>query len=817
MQLSLNDAIEKALSGHCMLFLGAGFSIGAKNILDESLPSASELKAILEKETGMKSARLEYAADDYIDKFGENQLAPLLKSQFTVKELTRGQMDITSFEWKRVYTTNYDNVFEQGVRKTRKEIIETVTPSISSELCRDKSNCIVHINGSIADLTADSLLEEFKLTDRSYNYDSFMHSTWCTLLRHDIMDSDAIFFIGYSLTYDLDIKRVVSSMDVKDKIYFITASSEPEESVNHMARYGTVHKIGTDGFAKLLMECRKRNPNIIRLSRPLICFDHVTLPKARPALNDAMVNDFLLYGKVDRSALHFCCQKQVDLDYLYAIGHQESINRIFNQLDRGERTFVVHSYLGNGKSAFVQGLSTRLVAEGFDVYVYSHDRSTLQRELEDVFSRKSGRVVIILENYGRYKELLKLIRAFRSDQIVILTERTPVHELQGDEVINLLGEDYVDIDINSLSADDRSQLVRILEHYGLWGEIAKLTHGKKEWYIETDCNNSLRGILLKILNSPNIIDRFKGLIATMKGRERYHEVVILLMINSIADLNLDILMIEDALGNGANLSKKSFKTDENLRELIDIDNGEIRLQSALLADVLLRKVIDKEIIKNVLVKIFKNFDHQRENIDYKRVLQILLHNTTLKQIFDIWENGTGGYEVMTSFYEEVRDTLFCRNNPHYWLQYAILQLDRHDLDMARRYFETAYSYARGRKDFDTYQIDNHYARYLLEKGKELGKEDNYINFFIDAHKILIDKNHFKDTKYYPYKMAQLYEPFVIALLPYLTVEEKAIISRSCREILDNLNQYTKSIPDEQLNKAIPFCRKAMNSVVRMLE
>lgn len=169
---------------------------------------------------------------------------------------------------------------------------------------------------------------------------------------------------------------------------------------------------------------------------------------------------------------------------------------------------------------------------------------------------------------------------------------------------------------------------------------------------------------------------------------------------------------------------------------------------------------------------------------------------------------------MISFFEGIRDTRFCRNNPHYWLQYAILRLDSLDLDVAQAYFDTSYSLALKYPDYDTYQIDNHFARYLLERGKTLDKDSPYMDYFMKAHKILTDKNHKKDTKYYPFKMARLYEPFYENHASHLNEKDRDIIKISTKEILSMMDSYLSRVPDHRTHPAVKDAKKALERILQ---
>lgn len=91
------------------------------------------------------------------------------------------------------------------------------------------SGCI-HLNGYIGDLNEGALDKEFKLTDQSYTAEDFVDSDWITLFDSDLKTSDAIFFIGFSMNSDLDIKRVINrNPETSQKCYFIVWDKEKNQ------------------------------------------------------------------------------------------------------------------------------------------------------------------------------------------------------------------------------------------------------------------------------------------------------------------------------------------------------------------------------------------------------------------------------------------------------------------------------------------------------------------------------------------------------------------------------------------------------------
>ena len=56
-----------------------------------------------------------------------------LQEEFTAEQVSQAQVDLLKQPWRRIYTTNYDNVAEMGAAKTGKRL----TPVTLSDAMRD--------------------------------------------------------------------------------------------------------------------------------------------------------------------------------------------------------------------------------------------------------------------------------------------------------------------------------------------------------------------------------------------------------------------------------------------------------------------------------------------------------------------------------------------------------------------------------------------------------------------------------------------------------------------------------------------------------
>jgi hypothetical protein len=248
--VNLSSAIEHALDGNAILFLGAGFSTGAHNLRDKPLMTSGQLASHLAKIVDIEEdAFLEDAAEEYINRFGKDRLIQELFNEFSVRDVSNAHEIIAQVPWKTLYTTNYDNVSEMSYTRVGRKLLPlTLSDNIKKVARGDFTHC-VHINGFIQRLNVETLENEFKLTDLSYITSSLSNSPWMTKFRDDIQSARAVFFVGYSLQSDLDIRRSTIAKRAHDGVTLQTGAFDFD--VNQFASLSDLVQVDTavcDGF-----------------------------------------------------------------------------------------------------------------------------------------------------------------------------------------------------------------------------------------------------------------------------------------------------------------------------------------------------------------------------------------------------------------------------------------------------------------------------------------------------------------------------------------------------------------------------------------
>ena len=118
--MTIENAIQYALEGKAILFLGSGFSKGAVNQVGLNFPLGSQVCERLIKDGNIDVSQdslndqqdLAYISERYLESNTREDLLRFLKKEFVCKSCSESHKIIAGIKWKRIYTTNYDNVME---------------------------------------------------------------------------------------------------------------------------------------------------------------------------------------------------------------------------------------------------------------------------------------------------------------------------------------------------------------------------------------------------------------------------------------------------------------------------------------------------------------------------------------------------------------------------------------------------------------------------------------------------------------------------------------------------------------------------------
>ncbi|MCF2859484.1 SIR2 family protein [Pseudoalteromonas sp. SMS1] len=803
---SLRTIIEKAHAGNTLLFIGAGYSLGSTNTINKPIPLASELSVEICKLGNFEEDNdLAYSADYYLKYNDAEKLIGLIKEYFNITGVSSHHQSVAKINWRRVYTTNYDNCFELAAGNVDKSILPLTLESNPTQYFRARNVCI-HINGAIQTLDCATLEDSFKLSESSYtNSDAFSDSSWAYRFKKDIELCNQIIFIGYSL-YDMEVKRLlVNNEDIKKKTFFITREAVSTKEHHRLSAFGEVFPIGVEKFGQLLEDATPQHiPDEIdylsSLSRQSIEYEK--------NYRDSDIRDFLLRGKC---STEFISMSMTSDSTRYAI-EREQVSEILDIL-KSKNVVILHGALANGKSTIAKQVMSSLIIEGKLVYTIKDDEADYEKDIEKLAALNQN-VYLFVDDFEGCLDLVRYYTAYLKDNgKLVLTER-PHRYRKAVGFLSDFGMETYNVNVDYLHSKEIVQMEEIISNSGLWGELAGNSYEKRLGYLTDHCESQLSIILLNILKSPDVISRFDRAFKTVLSHPDTKKTVhAICLIQHIYPAACTKSFIADISGSN-HVYSAEFENRVNETSIFEFKYGDLVTRSSVFGTFILNSLYKASYSIDQLVRIVEKLQRNRatQTREESEIYRSIMTFGTISAILPD-ENKSDSY---IEFYEKLKGEVpQVIGNPHFWLQYGMAVMSTNNLGDAEIILKTAYAKAENNADYDTTYIDNQFARLNLKKAIIEERQDASISFFLDAHKILKRE----ENDIYKFRQAGLYISYFEKRYDDLSKGNKVKFEHALRDILKQYEEFisyeypTGSVPPFQSDNLEEF-KMTIDSITR---
>ncbi|WP_345874664.1 SIR2 family protein [Shewanella algae] len=784
---SLKTIIEKAHAGNTLLFIGAGYSLGSTNKIKKPIPLASELSIeICKLGRFEEDDDLAYSADYFLKHNDPAKLIGLMQDYFSITSVSSHHQSVAKIDWRRVYTTNYDNCFELAAGNVDKVISPLTLESNPTQYFRSRDVCI-HINGAIQTLDSSTLEASFKLSESSYtNSDAFSDSSWAYRFKKDIELCNQIIFIGYSL-YDMEVKRLlVNNEDIKKKTFFITKEGVSTKEHHRLSAFGEVFPIGVEVFGKLLEEATPQEiPDEINylssLRRQKIEYEK--------NYRDSDIRDFLLRGKC---SIAFISMSMTSDSSRYAIEREQVIETL--DILKSKNIVVLHGALANGKSTIAKQAMSSLFIEGKLVYTIKDEEADYEKDIEKL-AGLNQKVYLFVDDFEGCIDLVRYYTAFLKDNgKLVLTER-PHRYRKAIGFLSDLGMETYNVNVDYLHSKEIDQMEEIISNTGLWGELAGKSRDKRLRYLTDDCESQLSIILLNILKSPDVISRFdRAFKAVLSHPDTKRTVHAICLIQHIYPAACTKSFIADISGSN-HVYSAEFENRVNETSIFEFKHGDLVTRSSVFGTFILNSLYKASYSIDQLVRIVEKLQRNRatQTREESEIYRSIMTFSTISAILPD-ENKSDSY---IEFYEKLKGEVpQVIGNPHFWLQYGMAVMSTNNLSDAEIILKTAYAKAENNDDYDTTYIDNQFARLNLKKAIIEVRQETSISYFLDAHKILKRE----ESDIYKFRQAGLYISYFEKRYNDLSKGNKVMFEHALKHIT---KQYEEFIGYEYPNGNVP--------------
>lgn len=815
--MDINELIKKCFDGNGLLFVGAGFSANAINMQNDKIPTVAKFSKQLCELAGLseESENLGYSSEIYEEKLGINNLISLINKSFSANESKDLHKKISSIHWRRIYTTNYDNVLEIAHNDNGIKNVKSVTTADDPERILADRGTIVHLNGYVNRLSRTNYSSEFRLSDTSYLIDQFTETPWSRLFSNDVQNCDVLVFLGYSSKYDYELKKVLYNSTVKYKTYFIVDPDYTnEEEKFTMNKFGEVIIQPYCNISEII-ENEKINHKKIEYIFKYKSLRRITPDPEKLGEESATeVVNLFMNGIVNDNHIknnlqgYFVQPYPIDCEK-HKVEIDEWIKSIFDKY----RIVIAKSELGNGKTLFLKILSYRLT-NNYKVY-YVENEDNIQRELDEIYRNNTDDdIILVIDDYNMRFKTLTCCKMYKHKIRILTSCRTHLNSNIKQDLARLTGnndDDIIAVDINNLSHNEKVHLISIFDKYHLWGEKDFTSQAEKEKYLTQDCKGNYSNILLDLLSSRNIQEKIDEIYSDLRKSKQVYDFILASSVNKLCNLKIDYFTLCNLL-NYNTFEIEAQIRKRNTLQMFNYKNSEYEVKSSIFSKFLCHKSENTNRLVELLIQMVKKAEAIELKNEFYNFKKFIISTSNLNLVL-----GTNKEGQITKFFEGILNIGDFHIKPYYWFQFAINLTNTGNYELAETYFANAYKYADKLESYDKYQLDTHYARFLFEKSLKHIVPEKPIQVFEEAHLKLIPNKHNGNNGnrgeklYFSLKQVFFYKEFYNRYKNKLTQVERMNYLLKTKELLNLFDEYLFEL--KKNNNKLPYeVRKSLNDI-----
>ena len=765
-----------------ILFLGAGFALGAKNIRGRDVPSGTGLREELARMLGVSPT--DYNLETLVEEINSRKHLSLYRTLyqlFTVTKLNAYHIDILTLPWRRIYTTNYDDAVEfHHSHKNHNLSSYTYDDPKPRKL---SSGSIIHLHGTIRSTTEDNILSQLILNESSYIRRHFEKSSWYDEFIRDMRFCDACFFIGYSLR-DYHISALLLQHPTfRYRTYFVTRKNPDKIFTNRIQPYGKILPIEVKGFADLCRTLPKPHfSGDIYMLKAFKYMDPLRDKKTLLPPTPIEILNLVTYGAFNYDR---CLSTLPRAQYV--VPRQELAEQSAHEL-RDARCLLIHSYIGNGKSVFLYILAHKLTEVGYRCFECRTNPIVQQRELD--YLKTLGRIAIFFDSYDTAVEYVRQLAEELPDAKFIISIRTAIQDVRLHEVQTRLPEPMHRISLNGIREREARDFKELLDHSGV--RVAGLEETIDE------CKD-FREVVVSLYNNAEIRNKIREELTPILKDRRCRSVFIAVHLLNWVGHYVDAAFLRTVTRTDAYAEISRFP--EVSRDVFRLDDDDIHVRSPMFSQYLIQSHFDTSDILDCVYSVITESVPRRAERRYQAILSSVMRFSNLERALI---NDSNRLESLAILFARLHRDIEVNREPLFWLQYSILMTASANLEAAESFIRTAYSRAEDKPHFRTFQIDTYALKLFLLIETQSNDAPTVIRFDEITEKLEKVRSMLweESRRYHAIRVLDGIEPFVVERMVTLTASEKMALVEYLGFLIKDLDQLPGDVQLETGSEAI---------------
>lgn len=715
-----------------ILFLGAGFSLGAKTKHGNDVPTGSELKKIIIE----KFLKLTQESADYkelsnyslsqVCQFCNNKQDPqyltdFLTSFFSQLRPADFHYRLTNYFWKKIYSTNIDDLVETVFKDNEKSLLVQQFKRKNTHRENDATEYF-KLHGSVNNPSEGYTFSTDEYVDSIVQSRDYRFST----LASD-MHSEHFIFLGssfeeFNLDYYFKLYENTGYASSRGKVFVVN----PRPSLLLRSKLERIQGIliewTTTQFFDFIDSLINTNATVDKydLNKDVDKLGFKSLKAIRQKLSSVTNYDSSLYlGYEPR-------WEDVLFDWDFINREVSSVLEDFLALNYDRKASVLTLY-GKpyiGKSTYLRRIAVTLHNYGFETYYFVGKNFNYYPFLQIIRKASSSEFAIIVDNasyyYSPLKQLMKHVPIGK--KLVVVTASRPYFHFKWR--YNFVGENFTEVWLDpKISRSYARTIESKLDEKGYLGELKTLV--EKDARIDKIVkSNDIMSFLFSITYGNGFIQRLnKDLKPVIEGDSQTKDILLALAI--FAKLELPHFPAELITYFSNNRAKEFIKKIDAFTKTTFENNLQLRsgfFTKDIIKSVTLEKVIDH--VKEILIAISAQVD------DISHSYWNEIHASLIKEKILRTHLGLSSQQIRILLYS-LRN--YYSDNFNYWIQLGIAEQREKDFEKALNHFRQAEALRP-----NSYMVQNAIGRNFLKQANATGNVAIASKYFEEGAKILIE-------------------------------------------------------------------------------
>ncbi len=771
----IQKKLEKTiLQNQPVLFLGAGFTVGATLNNGIPAPKGDELKQILLKELlrldpvsreyqELSQSDLKRVCSYIQDEHNQDFLNDFLTNTFKGIKPADFHLLLSDKPWSKIYTTNIDDLIEKIFDATQiRYLVQNMSRKSTTRL--DNKIEIIKLHGDVNNPSAGFVFSSNEYADsivkqRDYRFDTLMV---------DFYTNDFIIigsqFDETNFDYLLRVYEFSGYSSMKGKIFFIN----PFPSIIFKSKVkklgGYVLEWRTNEFLEFVEKCstiktRKINANESSLrtieSWGFLSVDRIIRNHSESLSSGSSSEDSKLYQGFEPTWKDILNEWDFRLDKAIK-GLDLFLNTIINNKTNGIFALWGKAYVG--KTTILMRISIELSRKGFSVFYFDGKLFNPYKLSQYIKNEIDNNLIaLIVDNGSQYytsiRQFLNLIPVGKT--VLVVTGSRPV--LHFKKRYGISTENLFEFEIEpGIDSEFASEIVLRLDSKGYLGELKKFPTTEKR-IREVMINNDLMSTLHSLTFGKGFADRLRNdLRPRLKEDGNAKELLLALGIFDKLDLPFFPKELLQIL-----YGRESKSILDSVEDFIKLTKTrDIRLRTKFILNEIIKSAgpnIVLGIMSQIMIGIsslVENFGHSYWN----EIHQALIKEKRLSKLLGLSIGEIKSYLYnLHGYYSE---------NHNYWLHLGKAEQRVEDFDKAMNHFLQADALAP-----NSFMVRNAIARNYLKKAYSQKSLSASLPYFEEGEKIFLklldDKSramaHGYSTHAYIYEKIRYYKKFHVEI------------------------------------------------------